>query len=65
MGLKVRQQFSGDGRNSEPAEVRCDCGCLLARKVGDILELKCRRCKRVVGIAKIISSKGDCRCENG
>ena len=28
--------------------VRCDCGNLLARVVDGRVELKCRRCKRVV-----------------
>ncbi len=27
-------------------ELRCGCGSLLARVVGDAVELKCRRCKR-------------------
>jgi hypothetical protein len=27
-------------------ETRCLCGSLLARLVGDQVELKCRRCKR-------------------
>jgi phage FluMu protein Com len=29
-------------------ELRCDCGSLLARLVAGELELKCRRCKRVL-----------------
>jgi hypothetical protein len=28
-------------------ELRCECGCLLARLVPDGVELKCRRCRRV------------------
>ena len=44
-------------------ELRCDCGCLLARRHGDRLELKCRRCKRVVGVALLISIANDCGCE--
>jgi hypothetical protein len=27
-------------------ELRCGCGSLLARVVGEAIELKCRRCKR-------------------
>jgi len=27
-------------------DVRCACGSLLARRVADAVELKCRRCKR-------------------
>ena len=30
------------------AELRCDCGSLLARRVAGGVELKCRRCKRTV-----------------
>lgn len=30
------------------AEVRCHCGSLMARRTARGLELKCRRCKRVV-----------------
>ncbi|WP_437786407.1 hypothetical protein [Sorangium sp. So ce1097] len=30
--------------------MRCDCGSLLARHVAGGIELKCRRCKRVVVI---------------
>jgi len=29
-------------------ELRCRCGSLLARLSGSALELKCRRCKRIV-----------------
>jgi len=29
-------------------EVRCHCGSLMARLTSEGLELKCRRCKRVV-----------------
>ena len=27
-------------------EIRCDCGRLLARRVGHNIEIKCRRCER-------------------
>lgn len=37
-----RPAFSAQG------ELRCDCGSLLARLLAGELELKCRRCKRVV-----------------
>jgi hypothetical protein len=29
-------------------DLRCACGSLLARRLGDAVELKCRRCKRTV-----------------
>jgi hypothetical protein len=29
-------------------ELRCVCRNLLARRCGDLLEFKCRRCKRVL-----------------
>jgi hypothetical protein len=32
----------------EAADLRCDCGSLLARRVAGGVELKCRRCKRTV-----------------
>ena len=44
------------------ADVRCSCGSLLARKIGDRLELKCRRCKRVVGIAVMVEKRTSCEC---
>jgi phage FluMu protein Com len=28
-------------------DLRCNCGSLLAKKIGDRVQLKCRRCKRV------------------
>lgn len=31
-----------------PTEVRCECGNLLARLTARGVEVKCRRCKRVV-----------------
>lgn len=33
---------------AEEADLRCDCGSLLARRVEGGVELKCRRCKRTV-----------------
>jgi hypothetical protein len=36
-------------RVSPPGDpMRCDCGSLLARLVSGGVELKCRRCKRIV-----------------
>ena len=42
-----------DERNSRPnrAELRCDCGSLMARVTAHGVELKCRRCKRLVLLA--------------
>lgn len=34
-------------------EQRCDCGCLLARLVEGGVELKCRRCRRLVVVPLI------------
>ena len=48
-------RFEGDG--APPAlpccgdELRCGCGSLLARVVGGLVELKCRRCKRTWSLA--------------
>lgn len=33
------------------AELRCDCGSLMARLTPRGIELKCRRCKRIVLLA--------------
>jgi hypothetical protein len=38
----------GECRATTCAELRCDCGSLLARRVEGGVELKCRRCKRTV-----------------
>jgi hypothetical protein len=41
------RNLAGRRRPSENVcESRCLCGSLLARLVGDQVELKCRRCKR-------------------
>ena len=32
------------------SETRCECGQLIAKVVGGGLELKCKRCKRIVTI---------------
>ncbi len=34
----------------KPTEARCECGQLIAKVHGDNLELKCKRCKRIVSI---------------
>ncbi len=33
-----------------PKQCRCECGNLLAKKLQDGIEVKCRRCKRIVVI---------------
>ncbi|MBI5488176.1 MAG: hypothetical protein HY905_12660 [Deltaproteobacteria bacterium] len=35
-------------RPAGPDDLRCRCGSLMARLAGGSLELKCRRCKRIV-----------------
>lgn len=35
-------------REAGCAELRCGCGSLVARRVAGGVELKCRRCKRVL-----------------
>ena len=37
-----------DGK--ERVEKRCICGSLVAKLLEDRIEIKCRRCKRIVGI---------------
>ena len=34
----------------EASETRCECGQLIAKVRGQSLELKCKRCKRIVVI---------------
>jgi phage FluMu protein Com len=33
---------------AEVSETRCECGQLIAKVRGQALELKCKRCKRIV-----------------
>ena len=35
---------------AETSETRCECGQLIAKVRGQNLELKCKRCKRIVVI---------------
>ena len=53
--MPVNRRDGGPIRFDEPGarapcahgnELRCGCGSLLARVVGGLVELKCRRCKR-------------------
>jgi len=37
-----------DAGSPAPGECRCACGSLLARLVDGAVELKCRRCKRIL-----------------
>ena len=37
-------------KRREKEELRCECGNLVARLVEDGLEIKCRRCKRILVI---------------
>ena len=39
------------GREPKPVEARCECGQLIAKLRGDNLEVKCKRCKRIVSIS--------------
>jgi hypothetical protein len=39
---------SGECRRHPLCDLRCGCGSLLARRVAEGVELKCRRCKRTV-----------------
>ncbi len=35
---------------TDPAQVRCSCGRLLARWVPDGIQVKCKRCRKIVTI---------------
>jgi hypothetical protein len=39
---------SDHARRPEPAETRCECGQLIAKLREAGIELKCKRCKRIV-----------------
>lgn len=36
--------------DTSPADIRCGCGRLLARRVTGRIEIKCRRCDRTITI---------------
>ncbi len=38
-------------KQPKPVEARCECGQLIAKLRGDSLEVKCKRCKRIVSIS--------------
>jgi hypothetical protein len=38
------------GPSSNRVETRCECGQLIAKVCGEGLELKCKRCKRIIVI---------------
>ena len=42
---------SDAGRSVAATDLRCDCGSLMARVTARGIELKCRRCKRIVLVA--------------
>ena len=41
---------SSMGHSADCGETRCECGQLIAKVRGEGLELKCKRCKRIVVI---------------
>jgi hypothetical protein len=45
-------------RGEDSMDVRCDCGSLMARVTTSGIELKCRRCKRVVLVATNDARRG-------
>mgnify|MGYP006912606473 CR=1 FL=1 len=51
-GAGVVVAASGVASDLAANECRCLCGSLLARWLEDGLELKCRRCKRVIVVAR-------------
>jgi phage FluMu protein Com len=52
MGGEMKRKGTGEqGEASyQRGELRCECGNLLARLTEEGVELKCRRCKRIVVI---------------
>lgn len=55
------------GLDSAQREVRCECNNLLARILAGEIELKCRRCKRLVtlqvGSGASVGLDVACRCD--
>jgi hypothetical protein len=50
-GARHGMEKAETGRSSrrrDPSECRCLCGSLVARRVPGGVELRCRRCKRIV-----------------
>ena len=41
-------------------ETRCQCGHLIAKIQGENLELKCKRCKRIVAIPYSSMKEAEC-----
>ena len=50
--LRSRRRDKGD------TDVRCHCGSLMARVTAQGIELKCRRCKRVITVPVAASQGG-------
>ncbi|AUX43234.1 hypothetical protein SOCE26_046780 [Sorangium cellulosum] len=59
-----RCEHCGVAGHTERDALRCDCGSMLARYVPGGVELKCRRCKRVV-IVPISPAGDDATAESG
>ena len=53
----ARAQKIPAGRR-DPSECRCLCGSLVARRVPDGVELKCRRCKRTLVLPLDLAASG-------
>ena len=49
MGTSQMQAVVKEG-NSGPSEARCECGQLVAKLGVGGIELKCKRCKRLISI---------------
>jgi hypothetical protein len=48
--LAVVSTTSPSSHSADSGETRCECGQLIAKVRGQGLELKCKRCKRIVVI---------------
>jgi phage FluMu protein Com len=49
--MKTSNSKTSRSVHEEAAETRCECGQLIAKVRGNGLELKCKRCKRIVHIS--------------
>jgi phage FluMu protein Com len=50
LGFFVAEKTMRDLPEESEAEIRCQCGNLMARWYPDSIELKCKRCRRLVQI---------------
>lgn len=51
LNMMTQRAVRDSHQTDDNADVRCDCGQLVARWVGGDIQIKCKRCRRLVRIA--------------